>query len=205
MPDVVPSARPSNAWINTSNTVSSPIYGAVLWVLGGLSFGGSVGVPGNVDFECGATAGCNPTVMPYGTFPVSIIALGTIVLSGSSNVSPANPDAGYHYLFVSGRDLMLAGNTQEDTQACGGTCSVSAPSDIARIAGVYAAHEQIKVNGNPNLFGFLVAEEAIDCDNSVVAPTTILGNPEIHYDCDHPPNPWLVDQPPEVVAWQEVE
>jgi Tfp pilus assembly protein PilX len=203
--DFVPSVRPRTSWNNNSSTVYSPLYGAVLWVLGGVSFGGSVGVPGSVDFECGATAGCDPTVLPYGTFPVSIIALGTIDLSGSSNVSPANPDAGYHYLFVSGRDVVLSGNTQEDTQGCAGTCSVSAPADIARIAGIYAAHEQISISGSPNLFGFLVAEEAIDCDNAQNAPTTITGNPEIQYDCEHPPNPWLVDQPPEVVAWQEVE
>jgi Tfp pilus assembly protein PilX len=203
--DMVPTLRPNTAWVQNTSTVSSPVYGAVLWVLGGVSFGGNVGVPGSVDFQCGATAGCDPTVMPYGTFPVSIIALGTISLSGSSNVSPANPDVGYHYLFVSGRDVVLSGNTQEDTQACGGTCSVSTPSDIARIAGIYAAHEQIAVGGSPNLFGFLVAEEAINCDNAVNAPTTIMGNPEIQYDCDHPPNPWLVDQPPEIVAWQEVE
>jgi hypothetical protein len=143
--------------------------------------------------------------MPYGTFPVSIVAVGTITLSGSSNISPANPDAGYHYLLVSGRDLVISGNTQEDTQACGGTCSVSAPADIARIAGIYAAHEQIYVGGTPNLFGFLVAEEAIDCDNAVNAPTKIGGTTEIQYDCNHPPNPWLVDQPPEVVGWQEIE
>jgi Tfp pilus assembly protein PilX len=203
--DVVPSARPNDDWSNSSSTVSSPVFGAVLWVLSSISFSGSVGVPGSINFECGATAGCNPNVMPYGTFPVSIIALGSISLSGSSNVSPANPDAGYYFLFVSGRDLVVSGNTQEDTQACAGTCSVTVPVDIERIAGIYAAHEQIAIGGNPNIFGFLVAEEAIDCDNSVNAPTKINGNPEIQYDCDHPPNPWLADQPPKVVAWQEVE
>ena len=139
--DVVPSAKANNSssWNNNSSTVSSPVFGAVLWVLGNVSFSGSVGVPGSVNFECGATAGCNPTVMPYGTFPVSIVALGNISLSGSSNVSPANPDAGYYYLFVSGRDLVVSGNTQEDTQACGGTCSVSSPSDIEKMASSNAA------------------------------------------------------------------
>jgi hypothetical protein len=203
--DYVPSVRPKTAWVNNDSTAYSPVYGAVLWVLGSASFGGSVGVPGSVNFLCGATAGCDPTVMPYGTYPISIIALGSIDLSGSSNISPANPDVGYHYLLVAGRDIVLSGNTQEDTQGCGGTCAVSPPSDIARIAGIYAAHEQVIISGSPNLFGFLVAEEAIDCDNTGMAPTKIGGNPEIHYDCEHPPNPWLVEQPPEVVAWQEVE
>jgi hypothetical protein len=49
----------------------------------------------------------------------------------------------------------------------------------------------------------MVAEEAIDCSNAVIAPTQIIGTPEIFYDCAHPPNPWA--EPPERVAWQEVE
>ena len=134
-----------------------------------------------------------------------MITLGDLTLTGNANISPANPDAGYIYLLTSGRDIVLSGSAQSDTNACAGSCSSTQPADIQRISGAYASHEQIAIGGNPNIFGLLVAEEAVDCSNAVNAPTKINGSPQIFYDCDHPPNPWAADEPPKRVAWQEVE
>jgi hypothetical protein len=190
-------------WSNTSNTMFSPLYGSVIWVFGEVALGGSLGDSSNVDFQCSATAGCTSTVLPKGTLPMSLITAGSINLSGSANISPANPDAGYHFLLVAGRDILLSGNTQEDTHSCAGSCSTAAPADIMAIAGVIAAHEQIGVGGNPNIFGFLVAEEAGDCSNEESAPTKLNGTPEIFYDCNHPPNPWATG--PRLASWEEAE
>ena len=131
--------------------------------------------------------------------------MGNVSLSGTANVSPANPDAGYTYLLISGRDLVISGSAQEDTPGCSGSCSSTVPADAQQIGGAYASHEQIGVGGNPNIFGLMVAEEAADCSNAEIAPTKINGSPQIFYDCDHPVNPWTADDPPERVAWQEVE
>jgi hypothetical protein len=191
-------------WIYAGKTVYSPLYGAVIWVLGSVRLQGNAGDSGNVEFLCSGEAGCVSTVLPHGTWPASLIAVGDVDLSGSANVSAANPDAGYDYLLISGRDVKLSGNTQEDTAACGGSCASTPPSDIARIAGAIAAHEQIEIGGSPNVFGMLVAEEAIDCSNDVNGQTKINGTPEIHYDCEHPPDPWLIGRR-RIDSWQEVE
>ena len=77
------------------------------------------------------------------------------------------------------------------------------------MAGILAAHEQIAISGNPNIFGFLIAEDAVDCsdmvDGAFVGLTTVNGNPHIFYDCQHPPNPWAVAVDVERLSWQEVD
>lgn len=202
--DVDGEARDNGQWTNNDNTAYSPLYGSVLFVAGGVNLGGNVGATGGA-FLCSATALCLPFAVPNGTYPISVIATDSLTLSGSANLNPANPRAGYHYLFIAGRDLTISGNAQSDTSGCGGTCNVSAPADIAAIAGIYAAHEQVGVGGNPNIFGLLVAEEAIDCDNTVNGNSKMNGNPEVFYDCEHPPNPWNREARPRLVAWQEIE
>ena len=104
---------------------------------------------------------------------------------------------------IAGRDIRINGSPQQHTAACGSTCSSSAPGNIAHMGGVYAAHEQIQINGNPNIFGVLIAEEAIDCSTSVKAPTEVNGDPQVFFDCDHPPNPWA-GEPTHWLSWQEV-
>ena len=105
---------------------------------------------------------------------------------------------------------MINGNPQEDSAACGGSpmCSTSTPAGIVDMAGIYAAHEQIQTSGNPNIFGFLVAENALDCSTTVDAQgariSEINGNPSIFYDCNNPPNPWnTLDL--EVLSWQDLD
>lgn len=203
-PDFLAEVWVKHTFRYNSKEVYSPLYGAVIWALSGVKYAGPAGGTPR-DFRCSATAGCNPTVLPYGTWPVTTVAVGGLWLAGNANMSPANPAAGYGYQMIAGRDLRISGSAQDDTQGCASGCSSTAPADIQRISGAYATHEQLLVNGNPNIFGLLVAEEAIDCSKVASAPTAILGNPEIFYDCDHPPNPWAADEPPKRVAWQEVE
>jgi Tfp pilus assembly protein PilX len=193
-------------WDFASSRVYSPLYGAVLWVMGTTFISGNPGETGSVDFKCGTGAGCSSSNLPYGLWKVSMISVGDIHISGQANLGPANVDEDYWYLAISGRDIMLNGNPQEDSNACsGGTCSYSAPSDIAQMGGIYAAHEQIQISGNPNIFGFMIAEDAIDCSSVVTAPVEFNGDPNIFYDCNHPPNPWAVASSASIANWHELE
>ena len=43
-----------------------------------------------------------------------------------------------------------------------------------------AAHEQIAISGNPNIFGFLVAEDALDCSSVVDGQGHLYGDAGSH-------------------------
>ncbi|MCH7475494.1 MAG: hypothetical protein IIA27_12570 [Gemmatimonadetes bacterium] len=86
------------------------------------------------NFTCSATAGCNPAVLPWGTWPASFITLGDFELVGNANIAPANAVGGFPYIGISGRDVKITGSPQVDTGGCLGSCSTTAPADIAIIA-----------------------------------------------------------------------
>jgi hypothetical protein len=203
--DVDPTKRPKNAWTYSADPIYSPLHGAVIWILGSLTISGNPGKAGSITFTCGSGAGCTSTSLPKGAWQVSIVTLGDIQLSGNGNFAPASAAKGFHFQFIAGRDLMINGNPQEDTSACGSTCSSTAPSDVATISGIYAAHEQIQTSGNPNIFGFMMAEDALDCSPMVTLPNEFNGTPQIFYDCSHPPNPWATPATVERERWQEID
>jgi len=210
--DVNPTRSPKAGgakWDYSSDPIYSPLYGAVIWVYGSVMISGNPGDSSSIDFKCSGGAGCSSGTLPKGLWQVSMITLGDVQISGQANLGPANPDEDYAFQFVAGRDLMLNGNPQEDTTACGSSCSTTPPSDIADMGGIWAVHEQIQVSGNPNVFGFMVAEDAIDCSSTVdgqgVGQTSFNGDLQLMYDCNHPPNPWAVTSALALLDWQEVE
>ncbi|MCP3980191.1 MAG: hypothetical protein GY716_12875 [bacterium] len=194
-----------------SDTIYSPLYGAVVFVYGNVMFSGNPGKSGSIDFNCSGAAGCSSSSnLPNDLWRVSVIATGDIQVSGQANLGPASPDEDFYYLLVAGRDITLNGNPQEDSSGCPSNCGSPLPSSIADMAGIYAAHEQIQISGNPNLFGFMIAEDATDCSDTVDAQgkgiSTINGNPKIFRDCNHPPNPWETGGAGvELLSWQEIE
>ncbi len=208
-PDFITNNRIKDGiWDYGSDTIYSPLYGAVIWVYGGVKLAGNPGKSGSIDFQCSGGAGCSSSSLPNGLWRVSFITNGDIEISGQANVGPANPDQDYHYLLMSGRDIKINGNPQEDSPACGSGCSTTSPSNISGMAGIIAAHEQIGISGNPNIFGFMVAEDSIDCspmvDGGSGGVSTLGGSPNIFYDCNHPPNPWASANITERLWWQEV-
>ena len=208
--DASPAQRPKNSkWTYASDTVWSPLYGAVIWVYGNAAITGNPGESSSVDFRCSAGAGCNPTTLPKSLWQVSLLSLGDIEIAGQTNIGPANPDKNYSFLLIAGRDLLLSGDTQEDTNACGATCTTSIFSGLKYMGGIFAAHEQIQISSSGNIFGFLLAEDAIDCSTTVDGMgrglTTIDGSPSIYYDCQHPANPWAAVSGFKIQSWQEIE
>ena len=141
------------------------MFGAVIWVYGQVTISGNPGKSGSINY-CNS-AGCSAT-LPGGLWPVSFIAYSDVQISGQANLGPANPAQDFYYLLVSARDIMLNGNPQEDSAACLATaCNTTTHTDIEARSGIYAAHEQIQLSGNPNIFGFMLAEDALDCSTVV--------------------------------------
>ncbi|MDI6788892.1 MAG: hypothetical protein QME51_11015, partial [Planctomycetota bacterium] len=97
---------------------------------------------------------------------VSIISEGSIKVSGNPTMEPA--PTGQNIGLLAGKDLEISGN----------------PSNP--YTGLYAAHEQIKLSGNPAITGVVLAEDAEDVCNQVSTGSqfdiTISGNVNIVYD-----------------------
>jgi type II secretory pathway pseudopilin PulG len=178
-------------WEYSSDDKWDPTWNAVIFVVGSVYVGGNPG--GSVADK---------------VWPVSIIAYGDIEISGNPNLGPANPIGGYYNMLVSGRDIKLNGNFNDpDHPSCTGSCPGTVPSDIAKLGGFIAAHEQIEISGNPNIFGIVYAEDAIACSPMNSAGFGIMtgADTDVLYDCVHPPNPFGSGAPALTMAWQEVE
>ena len=187
--DWYPNAYLKNGkWDFSSNTLYDPIRNAVLFVFGTVYLSGDPGRTGT------------PKI-----WPVSIISYGSIEVSGNPNLGPANPEGGYYSLLVSGRDIKISGNYNEDHPTCSGSCPGTPPLLIENLGGTLIAHEQIEISGNPDIFGLLYAEDAIQCGETAQPLGGILtsADTDVHYDCVHPPNPWAAT--PQTLWWQERE
>jgi len=204
-PDFDPDDRIGDAvWEFAGNAVWSPLYGAVIFVYGNVEISGSPASPGSLLF-CSAS-GCVAN-MPNGMWQVSLISAGDVSISGNPDLGPANANRDYYYQMIAGRDVTISGSPNRLDTACGGACPTTGPTALRSMAGVIAAHEQIRISGDPNLFGYLVAEDALDCSDTVDGQgrgaSVFDGNPQIYYDCDNPPSP-LIDNGLDLTSWQEL-
>jgi hypothetical protein len=191
-------------WELAGDTVYSPLYGAVVFVMGDLVISGSPANAGSLSY-C-STTGCVASV-PNGMWQASFVVTGSVTITGSPDIAPANAAAGYVFQIVAGRDVWIAGDVSDGATPCSAaSCPVTGPTDLVARAGIVAAHEQVRISGDPSLYGFVVAEDAIDCSSTVDADdrgASILdGAPEVYFDCDNPPNPWRTDGI-EMTSWQE--
>jgi hypothetical protein len=115
----------------------------------------------NANVEIGGSEGS-------GTNPVTVtmIAEGGIKITGSPSLMPSPLGGGI--CLMAGGDLMMRG--------AGGNVYGN---------GLYAAHEQVSLNGTPDIRGVLLAEDAIDKDTLVssgsLIDVTISGNSNIQY------------------------
>jgi hypothetical protein len=97
---------------------------------------------------------------------VTIISEGSIKVSGNPTMNPAV--TGQNIALLAGKDLSMSGNASNP------------------FTGLYAAHEQINLSGNPAVTGVLLAEDTEDLSNWVSSGSqfdiTISGNINIVYD-----------------------
>jgi hypothetical protein len=140
----------------------------------GWDLSGNTGVDGTYFIEGNAKISGNPgsAKTPWRT---SILATGDVEVSGNPEISTHLTDT----LFVAGGDVKLSGNPTQGFN------------------GLIAAHEQIDISGNPEITGYIIAEDAADVSQTV-KENKISGNPTITYECDlNPPLPG----PLQILAW----
>jgi hypothetical protein len=137
-------------------------------------FSGNTAYDGTYYLEGNAKVSGNPgsAVTPWKT---TIIATGDVELSGNPEISTHLKDT----LFVAGLDIELSGNPTQGFK------------------GLIAAHEQIKINGNPSITGYILAEDA-SATSGTVKENEVSGNPTITFDCGlNPP----LQGPLQIIAW----
>ncbi|MEX0825189.1 MAG: hypothetical protein WD184_00285 [Acidimicrobiia bacterium] len=116
---------------------------------------GTNGNPWRVLMIVGARGSCD-----------SVVA-GDLYISGSAVLAPytaGSAHADNTMVVIAGRDVEWSGTGRLE------------------LPGVVAAHEQIKINGNPQVEGGFIAEAACDSPNSNIHDTEISGNPTVNLD-----------------------
>lgn len=132
---------------------------------------------GTYYLEGSAVVSGNPgtSTTPWTT---TIITTVNIEISGNPITSPHLSDT----LLVAGGDIKIDGNPEQN------------------ITGIIAAHEQIEIDGNPNIVGNIVAEDAASA-SSLVTASSMSGNANITYNCELsvPLESWML-----VWVWEEL-
>ena len=134
---------------------------------------GTYYMEGSVDVEAAPGTTTDP-------WAATIIATGNIQVSGNPHMSPHLADT----LLVAGLDINIDGN----------------PAVPLELNGIIAAHEQIRIAGNPTIAGNIIAEDA-PSTSDLVQGNSIDGNPIIVSDCQL--NPGVGALQVGVWIWQE--
>ena len=134
---------------------------------------GTYYMEGSVDVEANPGTTTDP-------WTATIIATGNIQVSGNPHMSPHLADT----LLVAGLDINIDGN----------------PAVPLELNGIIAAHEQIRISGNPTIAGIIIAEDA-PSTSDLVQGNSIEGNPTIVSDCQL--NPGVGSLQVGVWIWQE--
>jgi len=122
------------------------------------------------DVKVSGSPGSSAT--PWNT---TLIATGNITVSGNATVTSHLKDT----FLVAGLDITISGSPTQNT------------------SGIIAAHEQIKISGNPTIKGYVVAENATATSNTVT-DDTLTGNLTITFDCGLTPP---LQGPLQFLAW----
>lgn len=127
------------------------------WSLGGSNAPtGTFYVEGSVTVSGNRGSNASPLAL-------SIIATGSITVSGNSTIRPENAAA---LQFVTDGDLVLSGNLD---------------ADQTTVEGQSLVKEQLKISGNPDLRGQIIVADSASVFNEATS-NVISGNPTITYD-----------------------
>jgi len=132
--------HPVNGWSNNENAGTTATMGGTYYVEGTARLSGNLGT------------NASPV-------SISIIATGSIIISGSPDLRPSAPEL----LFVTDGDLALTGNLETPT-----------------VEGQILVREQVSIAGNPDIAGQLLVENAASLFSEVLA-NTITGNLTLTY------------------------
>jgi hypothetical protein len=151
------------------NATSDPQFGwkrsstsPLVWDLtGDAAVNGTVCAEGNVKVSGNSGTDINPLAM-------SIIATGSIEVSGNPFMKPSSPDS---IMFLAGGDLSISGN----------------PGVLNdNFEGLIYSDSQCKISGNPNLEGQIVCQDNPNPPGAIeyASQNEISGNPRIRYGCN---------------------
>ena len=134
----------------------------VVWeLIGDQAVPATVCAEGNVKVGGNSGTSASPLSM-------SIIATGSIEVSGNPYLTPKDPD---NIQFLAGGDLKISGNPVAGTNNFGG---------------LSYSGSQCMISGNPTLSGQLVCDNKANPPGSIehTAINGVSGNPTINFDCD---------------------
>ena len=220
-------------WLADGTTIFSPMYNAVIFVVGNMSYTGEM-ENGFIQFFDDVVL--SPTVQGtysvpnlMGRWRISTISYGRIDANGTPRFGPANSSVGgcandradqaCNLGFAAGRDLELRGAAGSGCDDLSASCNLcpnvqadpNADCEVSNVVpfgyeGYFVAHEQVSLRGNANFAGFVIAEEAANCvePQGQGGASNLNGNPDIFYDCDNPPNPWAAELL-RITSWEEVQ
>jgi cytoskeletal protein CcmA (bactofilin family) len=156
----------NGTWTNCNTTACTNTgftWSGGNWSITGNSAGtGTYYVEGNVTISGSPNGGGNGKNAT--NLPLSVIATGSITISGTPKFTPENSDK---IQFVTDKDLVLSGNTDLD-------------ADITSVEGQIMVREQVSISGNPEFQGRVIVQNATSTGG--ISANTISGNPTITYD-----------------------
>ena len=185
-------ARNRWKWNADATTIFSPMYNAIIFVVGNVSFDGDM-LNGFLQFYdhnpvSPNLPGTYSIASPFTHWRISPVAYGRVDMNGNTWMAPANSDVGgcagdnavqaCNIGAAAGRDVELRGGSGS---GCGGspapdTCSLCpnlsddpnadcevSPAAPTGFAGYFVAHEQVSMRGDSRIAGFAIAEEAAYC------------------------------------------
>lgn len=128
---------------------------------GSWSMSGNTGTTGTYFINGTATISGNPG-SSKAPLPLSIIATGSIEISGNPYLRPENSAM---LQFVTNGDLKMSGNVDVD---------------VTTVEGQSLVREQLMISGNPDIRGQIIAQD-VESVSDLVTTNTISGNPSITY------------------------
>ncbi|MBI2877096.1 MAG: hypothetical protein HYY20_09470 [Candidatus Tectomicrobia bacterium] len=164
-----------NAEITSGPLLTQWSFSGGDWRLSGnTAADGAFYIEGDVEVSGGPGTAATP-------WQTTLIATGDINVSGTPVMNRYTQDL----LLVAGRDLVVSGNANTTYE------------------GIMAAHEQLKISGNPQLNGFIFSENAENVSNTVLVDeiSTVSGSPTITYNGQLGNNPFPGDLV--IVSWME--
>jgi hypothetical protein len=182
IPEVLPADYCGTAefTLNANGTVFQKSTGLSFNINSNPKFGWKRSSSSPVVFDHDAGTAAPGTVCAYGNVKVggnvgtaaspmamSIIATGSILISGTPFLVPSSPD---RIMFLSGADVEIAGNPD---------------AGALNYEGLIYANSQCKINGNPAVHGQIVCKNRTNPVGSqeIVVDNAISGNPRITYNC----------------------
>lgn len=152
------------ATLADGTTACGVLCGSWSWSGGKWNISGNAADTGTFYVETAVDISGSPKGPGNTNIAMSIIATGSITISGAPKFTPENIDK---YQFITDGDFKMTGNVDVN--------------DPTEVEGQILVREQIHIAGNPEFQGRIMVEDAEDSHSEVSGMSTIPGNPTFTY------------------------